>query len=113
LHEYSIIGALVEQVEAETRARGGVAVHGVGVRIGELSGVDCELLASAYEIFRPATICARAPLTIERVPARFNCGRCGRAIAAGEILRCPDCGGEARLSQGDEILLMRIEMEVH
>jgi len=113
MHEYSIVGALVEQVEEQMRARGAVAVHAVSVRIGELSGVDCELLAGAYEIFRPATVCASAPLTIEQVPARYECRQCGHPIALGALLRCPQCGGAAELTQGDEILLTRIEMEVN
>ena len=47
MHEYSIVGALVEQVESEARQRNATYVRRIRVRIGDLSGVDPELLASA------------------------------------------------------------------
>ena len=62
MHEYSIVQALLERVEAEAAARGAVAVERVVVQIGELSGVEIELLATAYDTFRERTICERAPL---------------------------------------------------
>ncbi len=40
MHEYSIVQALVERVDAEARARGATAVHRLSVSIGELSGVE-------------------------------------------------------------------------
>jgi len=33
-------------------------------------------------------------------------------IARGAVLGCPECGARAELSQGDELVLDRIEMEV-
>lgn len=112
MHEYSIVASLVDRVEREVRARGASAVHRLHVRVGELSGVEIDLLETAYETFRPATVCAGAPLVVERVAARWGCPRCRRELAAGEGLRCPGCGRPGRLSQGDEIILQRIEMEV-
>lgn len=113
MHEYSIIQSLASRVEDEVRARGALSVHRVRVALGELSGVDPELLASAWEIFRTATAtCGGASLEIRPVAARWACPGCGRPIASGEILRCPDCHRPARLDAGDEILLEQIEMEV-
>jgi len=112
VHEYSIVQALVDRVEQEARARNATAVHRLQVRIGELSGVEAGLLATAYELFRAKTICEGAELVIEAVPARWACRDCGAGIATGAPLRCAGCGGFARLTSGDEILLERIEMEV-
>ena len=112
MHEYSIVQALIDRVAAEARARGAVAVYHLEVSIGELSGVECELLATAFETFRAGTVCAGAELTISRVPARWRCPRCAAPPAAGGPLRCPACGAGLRLEGGDEILLERIEMEV-
>jgi len=112
VHEYSIVQALVDRVEAEARARNATAVHRLQVRIGELSGVETSLLATAYEVFREKTICERAELVIEATPARWQCRDCGAGIESGAPLRCVGCGGFARLASGDEIVLERIEMEV-
>jgi hydrogenase nickel incorporation protein HypA/HybF len=112
VHEYSIIQALMERVEAEAEARGAIAVDRLVVRIGELSGVEVELLRTAYMTFRERTICQRAALDIAEVPAQWSCRECGEPVARGEVLRCQCCGGPAELRQGDEIVLDRIEMEV-
>jgi hydrogenase nickel incorporation protein HypA/HybF len=112
MHEYSLIQALVERVEAEVRARAAVSVHRLGVRIGESAGVDVDLFKTAYLTFRQRTVCEHAELDIEIVPARWACGRCGEAIGAGRPLQCPHCHAPARLVAGDEIILGRIEMEV-
>jgi len=111
MHEYSIIQSLVDSVAAAVGPRPG-AVHRVEVAIGELAGVDCALLATAYEVFRAGTLCERAALTIERIPARWECPRCGGTIAPGGFLRCPHCDEPSRLAAGDEIVLQRIELEV-
>ena len=110
MHEYSIIQSLVDSVEASAAARG--VVHRIEVRIGEMSGVDCELLATAFDVFREGTICANAAMVIERVPALWQCPKCGVAIERGAMLRCRPCGEPARLVTGDEIVLQRIELEV-
>ena len=112
MHEYSIVQALLERVDAEARARKATAVHRLSVRIGELSGVEMDLLATAYETFRERTICNRAELSLQLVPARWECPRCRDPIARGSVLSCPSCAVPARLVEGDEIMLDRIEMEV-
>ena len=111
MHEYSIIQSLVDSVEAAVGARDAV-VNRVEVSIGELAGVDCELLLTAYEVFRAGTLCERAPLAIDRIPARWECPRCGDVLARGSFLRCPRCDEAPRLGSGDEIVLKRIELEV-
>lgn len=112
MHEYSIIQSLVDSVENVAHQNGNAAVRHLYVQIGELAGVDCDLLQTAYETFRFGTVCADAPITIERIDARWECRKCGAAFARGAILRCPDCNEPARLAAGDEIVLRRIEMEV-
>jgi len=112
VHEYSVVQALLTRVEEAVSAHGAVTVHRLTVQVGELSGLDAELFATAFATFREGTVCAGAALDVERVPARWTCPLCAAAIAAGAVLRCPTCDTPARLSQGDEIILGRIEMEV-
>ena len=112
MHEYSLMTALMDRVEQEAAAHQALAVHRVRVRIGELSGVEPELLESAFEIVRAGTVCAGAVLEVERVPARWECSACRRPLGAGERLQCAACGAPAALAAGDEILLGQIELEV-
>ena len=112
MHEYSIVQSLVDRVAAEAAARGATSVHRLSISIGELSGVDPELLITAYKTFRGRTICEDADLDLKVVPARWACERCGQKIQPGSPLRCVVCDRPARLAEGDEIMLDRIEMEV-
>ena len=110
MHEYSIVQSLIERVEREAAARGAKRVVRLHVLLGELSGVEPELLATAYETFRDRTVCAGAPMVLDRIAATWECRRCGQRIHGR--LRCEVCHGPATLVAGDEIVLQRIEMEV-
>jgi hydrogenase nickel incorporation protein HypA/HybF len=112
MHEYSIVQALLDRVDQEARSRGATRIHAVRVRIGELAGVEVELLRTAYDTIRRGTACEDAPLDIDLTEARWACPSCGTALLRGAALQCPDCHLPARLASGDEIMLERIEMEV-
>ena len=112
MHEASLVQALLGRVTALAREHRATSVHRVVVRLGTLSGVEPALLALAYEALRARTVCAEAPLEIGRVEARWECPACGRAFAQGEPLSCGACARPARLAQGDELMLDRVEMEV-
>lgn len=112
MHEYSIVQALVDRVETEARAHRALRVRRVWVSIGELAGVEPALLQTAYDICRDRTVCEGVPLVVTAVAARWVCSGCCRDIDRGRPLECSTCGAPARLAQGGEILLDRIEMEV-
>ena len=111
MHEYSIVQSLVDSVEAAVGNRD-ASVQRVEIAIGELAGVDCALLTTAFEVFRGGTLCEHATLSIDRVTARWECQRCGGEVSRGGFLRCVLCDTPARLVAGDEIVLQRIELEV-
>jgi hydrogenase nickel incorporation protein HypA/HybF len=112
MHEYSIVQALVDRVDAEAKARHATGVHRLSISIGELSGVDPELLRTAYQTFRERTVCEKAELDLTFVAARWICENCGYEIGPRLALTCDVCGSPARLAEGDEIMLDRIELEV-
>ena len=113
MHEYSLVDGLVRRVEEEARRRGALAVHGVRVAVGELSGVDPGLFRTAYETFRAGTVCAGAALELQVLPARYRCPGCGRAFERGEALRCGACDRPAALDpNSDALLLEAIDLEV-
>ena len=111
MHEYSIVASLIDRVQQEANARGSTRVHRLHVKIGELAGVELDLLKTAFDTFRERTICESAELEIATVAPSWACPSCGRTVERGAILRCEACGRPARMVQGDEIILQRIEME--
>lgn len=112
MHEYSIVCSLLESVERVARERRATNVERIRVQLGEQSGVEVDLLRSAFELAREGTICRAAELEIHRLPAVWECSLCEEPIEAGGRLRCPECGMPARLAGGDEIVLERLELEV-
>jgi hydrogenase nickel incorporation protein HypA/HybF len=111
VHEYSIVSALLDRVEEEARSRGARAVARVQVRLGGLSGVEPELLATAFELARPGTLCREARLDIVRTEVAWTCPLCDKP-QSGAAARCDACGLPSRLQGSDEIVLERIELEV-
>jgi hydrogenase nickel incorporation protein HypA/HybF len=112
MHEYSLVRALLERVDAEVQRREATAVYRIRVRLGELSGVDPELFERAFEMARIPTASAAAELEVIRVPAVWGCPGCRAPIARGVALQCKECEMPARLVEGDDLVLERIEMEV-
>jgi hydrogenase nickel insertion protein HypA len=111
MHEYSIVASLIERVEREASAYEGARVHKLHVCIGELAGVELDLLALAFDTFRERTVCRDADLLIRTVEPSWSCPSCGRDFVRGSVLRCETCQRPAALTCGDEIILERIEME--
>jgi hydrogenase nickel incorporation protein HypA/HybF len=112
MHEYSIVQAMFDQIEAQARERHAVAVRRVVVRIGVAAGVDVPLLKTAYDTFRVRTICDSAPLDVEEIGERWTCPAGHGDIPSGHRLTCDVCARPARLAAGDEIVLERLELEV-
>ncbi len=113
MHEYSIASSLLKMVEEHAAMRGAERVTALEVHVGELAGVEVELLETAWSLVSERSLCEGVPLGITHVEACWTCRHCGEAIARGGLLACRSCGGPARLATGDELLLGRIEMEVN
>ena len=113
MHELSLCQALISEVEAVARREDAQRVLSVMVRIGPLSGVEPELLHSAYTLARCNTVAADSRLLIESMPVCVTCEDCGSdSTVAHNRLLCADCGSwHTRVISGDELMLMRVELE--
>jgi hydrogenase nickel incorporation protein HypA/HybF len=112
MHEYSIVQSLFDRIDEQAKAHGAAAVTRLRLRIGSMSGVEVDLLKSAYELFRQGTICENAEMEVVFVQAVWGCQRCEQPIPTGGPLRCGTCDTPARLIEGDEIVLDQLELEV-
>jgi hydrogenase nickel incorporation protein HypA/HybF len=112
VHEYSLVLSLIERVKVEALAHKAQAVHRVELSVGELSGVEPDLLASAFEIVRVGTLAEDAALSVALVQARWQCPSCGIDLDSRQSLNCPTCAKPARLIQGAEIILEKLELEI-
>lgn len=112
MHEYSLVISLIERVEAEAKLRSAKAIRRISIRVGELSGVEAELLSSAFEIARTGTACETATLEVTREPARWACPNCQATLDSSVSLRCATCDAAGKLAAGGELLFEQMEIEV-
>jgi len=113
MHERSLIRSLLRQVQSLAADHPDDRVAAIRVRIGEFSGVEPELLKSAYEeLAAPTSLCG-AEFMIERVPLEATCDQCGKSFAVENYrFQCPDCGSlRLTICGGEELLLESISME--
>lgn len=108
----SICQGLMSQVEQIARDKGASQVDSILLSIGPLSGVEPELLERAFVVAKAETVAKDAELEIETGPIVVECRICG---ASGEAqvnrLICGSCDSwQVNLKQGDELLLMRLEL---
>jgi hydrogenase nickel incorporation protein HypA/HybF len=113
VHEYSLIQALLAQVERLADAQGAGEVEEVRVKAGPLSGVEPVLLATAFQLLAPSTSVGSARLVIEEVPLMARCADCRREF---EVLhfqfRCPVCESRTiEVTAGDAFMLESITFQ--
>lgn len=108
MHEYSLATSLLESVERHAREAGAVGVVRIAVRIGAASGVEPDLLQTAWEMVRETALCSGAEMVIERTPERWVCALC-RTPLGPPPARCSTCDVPTSLDGGDELLLMRVD----
>jgi hydrogenase nickel incorporation protein HypA/HybF len=115
MHELGIANSILETLKEEAHRRRIVKVFAVGLRVGELSGVNPEALRFSFECLKQETDFAATGLEIQRTPWRQRCSQCQREFTVIDYeLTCPDCGERrTTLLSGDEMEIAYIEVEEH
>lgn len=114
MHERSLVQSLLTQVEQLRRKHGGVAVDSICVEIGPLSGVEPELVRSAFDELAAGRFERCPTLQLDMIPLQIRCRSCGReSSVAGLDLRCPECASvRVHVVRGDEMRLIDVGMQV-
>ena len=133
MHELSIVSSVLDQLDELQEKQGGAHISKVGLRIGELAGVDVDCLRFGFECVIKDTQWDSLALEIEWVARRQRCPRCchefgcadpgsgegsrarcetpGRFEAA-PFTACPQCGETATITiAGEELQIAYIEVE--
>jgi hydrogenase nickel incorporation protein HypA/HybF len=111
----SVATELYRVCRSELRARGGERLDEVRIAVGELSAIEPELLAFAWQALVEGGPDAGARLEIEWHPARQRCPACGEVAQRqpGSWLRlCPDCESPLHLEGGHELDILTLAFEV-
>jgi hydrogenase nickel incorporation protein HypA/HybF len=113
MHELGIAHSVLEAVRAEARLHPGARLTKVGVRVGELSGVEPDSLSFCFEALVAGSDLAPLELAIERCPRRHRCPACDFSFVVVEYeLACPRCGkAQTDCIGGEELELSFLEVE--
>jgi hydrogenase nickel incorporation protein HypA/HybF len=113
MHELSIAQSIVDSAREHAAAHGARRVLRVGVRIGEISGVNADSLEFCFGMTVKDTELDGAALDLERIAVRFRCDSCSEEFAAPDFtVACPSCTShETRMIAGDELALSYLELE--
>ena len=114
MHELSIVEALIEQVKREIERSGhGGRIQRLDLRVGRLSGVNCDSLRFAFELLSTDTILERAEIHIDQPKAVTHCHDCDAKVELDELeIKCPKCDSpNITIEGGQELLLESIELE--
>lgn len=112
MHEFSIVNSLLDMCEDNARKNNASKITKVEVKIGKLSGIEPHLLETAFNTFKEKTMCDEAEFIMQMQDLIVKCRKCSAefTLEKNEFL-CPTCEGELEVLDGEEMYLMRLEME--
>jgi hydrogenase nickel incorporation protein HypA/HybF len=113
MHEYSLAQSLLIESDRVRREHGGGRLTALHVEVGELAGVEPELLVSAVEMLLAGGPDEGVTLELERVAVQARCQDCGGEFRVQDLcFHCPDCGGGGvKVIRGDSLLLRDVTFE--
>lgn len=113
MHELSIAQSIADSVREHAASHDGRRVLKVGVRVGEISGVNADALDFCFGMTTKDTELDGAALDLERVGVRYRCDDCGEEFPAADFTcACPACASQkTRLVAGDELAISYLELE--
>lgn len=113
MHELSIAQSIADSALEHASQHGGRRVLRIGVKVGEISGVNADSLEFCFGMTVKDTQLDGAALDLERIPVRFRCEGCAAEFPAEDFtVACPACTSkETRIIAGDELALSYLELE--
>jgi hydrogenase nickel insertion protein HypA len=113
MHEYSVVQALLEQIEDVAKENDATKVTKIVVKIGVMSGIEAHLLEIAFNTFKEKTICDGAAFVIHIQPIKIRCNSCQKESELDKVhYCCPECESiDVTVIDGEDMFLMSLEME--
>jgi hydrogenase nickel incorporation protein HypA/HybF len=113
MHELSIASAILDRAKAASEKNGGARVTKVGLRVGEISGVEADALIFGIEALSKDTPLQGAILEVELCKRKQRCTACAVEFEPeGFSTTCPSChGNDSVCISGKELDVMFFELE--
>jgi hydrogenase nickel incorporation protein HypA/HybF len=112
MHEYSIVQSLLDQCEENAKANDATKVKKVVVKIGVMSGVEPDLLKTAFDTFKEGTMCQDCEYIQNIQPIVIRCHKCHKtSTLTKHEYCCPKCQCvEVEIIDGEDLMLMQLEL---
>lgn len=113
MHEYSVVQALLDQVEEIAQENKASKVTKIITKIGVMSGIEVDLLKTAFDTFKEQTISEEAEFVIQVQPVVIRCRCCGEENSLEKHhYCCPICESiDVEVIDGEDMFLMSLTME--
>jgi len=113
MHELGIASSILEAVQKESLRHVGVRISKVGVKIGELAGVDVDALQFGFECIVKETEWEGLVLEVESIPRVQRCPKCGHEFRMVDYdPQCPQCGEfGTKCISGEELDIAYMEVD--
>jgi hydrogenase nickel incorporation protein HypA/HybF len=113
MHELGIAASILDCVQSEAKRHPGLHISKVGVKVGELSGVDADALQFGFECLVKETDFEPLTLDIESIPRVQQCPQCQNEFRMTDYdPKCPRCGEfMTRCVSGDQLDIAYMEVD--
>ena len=113
MHELGIAASILESVQKEAERHPDARITKVGVKIGELAGVDRDALQFGFEVLVKDTEWEPLVLDLEYIPRTQRCPKCAYDFRMTDFdPRCPLCGEFAtECISGEELDIAYMEVD--
>ena len=112
MHEYSIVQSLLDSCDENAKANDATKVLKVVIKIGVMSGVEPDLLRTAFDTFKEKTICEDAEFIINMQKVVVLCNSCQEESTLEKLeYTCPACeSSDLKVIDGENMYLMQLEL---
>ena len=113
MHELGVASSILDSVKKEADRHPGVRITKVGVKIGELAGVDVDALQFGFECLVKETEWDGLVLEVESIPRVQRCPKCKHEFRMPDFdPQCPQCGEFAtKCISGEELDIAYMEVD--
>jgi hydrogenase nickel incorporation protein HypA/HybF len=113
MHELGIAASILESVQKTAERHPNGRISKVGVKIGELAGVDPDALQFGFEVLVKDTEWEKLVLDLEYIPRTQRCSKCAYDFRMTDFdPQCPLCGEFAtECISGEELDIAYMEVD--
>jgi hydrogenase nickel incorporation protein HypA/HybF len=113
MHEFSLVKGLLAQVNQVLEEQQAAHARQIRIALGPLSGVEPELVRSAFERLNRSSQWRDTELVITTEPLAIRCGDCQLESELTQfVFQCPACGSQAvTVIRGDAFRLLSITVD--